>query len=148
MGARRQIDTILGVPAYLPGSEHWTDEEFEVWKSYGRACATWHQDSRAALERAGWELRHHLTMEHGRESRPLRARHPEHAPDWITRDEAEEIQERLTPGFLPTYPERPPNLPTQAAPLFKMGEITLKPMESPTGAIFNLADKLYTDSDD
>jgi hypothetical protein len=142
---RRQIDTVLGIPMWLPGSEDWTDEEFEAWKAYEIARATWYDDRWAALERAGWTLVHHLTREHGRESRPLRARHPEHAPDWIPRDEAEEIQERLTPGFLPTRPVRPPNLPTQAAPLFEIRDVTVKPMEVPSFSLLNLAYKPPTD---
>lgn len=36
----REFDTILG-KARLPGSSHWTDEEYEIWLKHERAYAAY-----------------------------------------------------------------------------------------------------------
>lgn len=131
----RVIQTVLG-PAYLPGSNHWTDEEFEAWKLHERERRAWFDGMTVAMKTLGWEFWSGHWYENGVERGGIRARHPELAPRWIDRRSAEILQSEKTPNFCDPPPEPPANLPIQRTPTYEIGAVQRCPMERPASSLF------------
>jgi hypothetical protein len=144
----REFPTILGIPARVVGSSHWTDEEFETWISWERMRSAYYAAQRAALVAAGWKLWTGHWYEGGREVHGTRARHPEHSEDkHLSFDQALDFQRKLTPEAFPERPKPPKGLPQARHPMFNVGEVKFEPMRAPEFKLLNMtfADQMNSD---
>lgn len=138
----REFDTILGIKARLPGSSHWTDEEYETWLKHQQAYAAYVDAKIQKMKDLGWKPWSGHWYEGGRETHGWRCTDPETGKKRINLDDAVRIQEERTPGVLPKPPKRPEGYPTQKFPLFKQKLIKVQPMEAPAFSLLTHADAL------